>query len=153
MFLYSSMKLQELLIHLKQKFLEFFQQRRTFCCSFFVWNLQNLKKKTCFHIIDCVLGMNFIPRESTRIVAKFGLKLFERLWIPIRFTWFSKIFMGQHQESRGHLTKELLLLAETWLIVFSRFEFLCCIWRSCSHMFEALGCLKHSSFDTSARNT
>jgi len=61
----------------------------------FILRLKSEKlEKTFFHLKDCVLGMNFIPRESTRIVAKFGLNFFEKLWIPIGITWFSKMFIG-----------------------------------------------------------
>ena len=35
------------------------------------------------------LGMNIVPNDKTLIVAKFGLKLFEKLYIPIGSIWFS----------------------------------------------------------------
>ena len=47
-----------------------------------------------FDFVDSVLGMNFIPREHTLTIARFGLKHFERLCIPIGITWFSKMFNG-----------------------------------------------------------
>ena len=47
-----------------------------------------------FHFNVSDLGMNFIPRERTWIVAKFGQNIFERLWIPVGNTCFSKMFIG-----------------------------------------------------------
>ena len=47
-----------------------------------------------FHFNVSDLGMNFIPRERTWIVAKFGKNIFERLWIPVGTTCFSKMFIG-----------------------------------------------------------
>ena len=47
-----------------------------------------------FHFNVSDLGMNFIPRERTWIVAKFGQNIFERLWIPVGTTCFSKMFIG-----------------------------------------------------------
>ena len=45
--------------------------------------------------------MIIVPNDKTLIVAKFGLKLFERLCIPIGSTWFSYMNKGAIDISYG----------------------------------------------------
>jgi len=53
----------------------------------FILHLKSSKlENTLFHFKDSVLGMNFIPSDSTLTVAKFGLKHFEKLCIPVGIT-------------------------------------------------------------------
>ena len=79
-----------------------------------------------FNVLD--LGMNFIPREITWSVAKFGLNIFERLCIPVGITWFSKMFIGATSGEYGSIVppdlKEGLL--EFW---FSKCLKNCFCWR------------------------
>ena len=79
--LYSSIQFHELFIR-KVLFLTkvpgFFSTKKNILL--FIFRLKSSKcEKTCFHLSDCVLGINFIPRERTRTVAKFGRNFFERL--------------------------------------------------------------------------
>ena len=100
-FLYSSMQFQELLIRKdlsRTKVPEVFSTKKNILL--FILRLKSSKlENTLFHFKDSVLGMNFIPSDSTLTVAKFGLA--KTFWKIVYSRRNHLIFKNVHRRKSG----------------------------------------------------